>query len=704
MNDYYYGAVLKVQRESSLQEVCGQLDAIKQCGMNLVVIWPAVFWWESRLHPDYPFHTGKQILAYAEQIGLKVIMELAGQITSLEYAPDFWMKPEYFAQNADGSANNNKNYFDFLNYNHPEVKALVRKGFIAAAEAYKDFPALYGYDILNETMFTSYDCYTLRLFRSWLEDKYEALDKLNDIWDRAYTDWNQIEFTTWLWASVMPFVDWQQFRKWNIGRIVNEWRGYIREVDDEHPTIADNINSMIATDGFYDRPHDDWSIAANVDEFGISFYPKENLDGTTAYKRWQTFAGAQAATKGGRFWISELQSHHRSMFSPTSIVYPHELKWWTWEAVSHGAKGIVYWKWDPFIKGIQTGGRGLVDGQGARTPRADAAADMAQVIGRCGRELSTYRRSRPYAAIVYDKLTHDFTKAFTLNVPQETNFYVNTLAGLYRCLWDLNIPVTFITPDDVIDGAAEDYRALFLPSQLVMGDKLAQALESYAERGGTVIADGKFAELDENGIMHQNQPGGPLQRLLGVRLADIDPLHLDMELVSEASDVRQDEVLPGYFERKLLRKEDERGNVLAAYADGAPGLLEVKCGKGALIYASTHLWYGYYHNPSPQLLQWLSRLSRKLVLAPYAIENPSIKVNVLQGEDGLLLFAFNYEDEMKSSWLTIRAAIGEVVSVRAVIGDKAVPFERDADGRLRVRIELPRHEVEIYKVEWRTAR
>src|SRR5947199_235176 len=81
----------------------------------------------------------------------------------------------------------------------------------------KGDPALYGYVILNETMFTSYDRYTLQLFRAWLEAKYSTIERLNDVWDRAYRDWNQIEFTYWLWASVMPFVDWQQFRKANMG-------------------------------------------------------------------------------------------------------------------------------------------------------------------------------------------------------------------------------------------------------------------------------------------------------------------------------------------------------------------------------------------------------------------------------------------------------------------------------------------------------
>ena len=698
-----YGAVLKVQREFSLEVIKNKLNEMKQCGMNFVVIWPAQFWWENKANANYPFQTGIEILKHAEQIGMKVIMELAGQITALEYAPDFVMKEDFYAKKANGTVDNDKIIFDYLNYNHPEVKQLVKQHYTAAAQAYKGYASLYGYDILNETMFTSYDRYTLQLFRAWLEEKYGTIERLNEVWDRTYAGWHQIEFTYWLWASVMPFVDWEQFRKANMGMIMKEWKGYVQAVDPERPAIADNINSMIATDNFYTRPHDDWNIADNVDEYGISFYPKETLEGQPHYKRWETFVGVHSATRTGRFWVSELQSHHRNMFKPNSFVYPHELKWWNWEAISHGAKGLIYWKWDPFIKGIQTAGRGLVDPNGGLTPRAHAAAEIGNILDENREAFTAYGPEQPRAAIVYDKLTHDFTKAFTLTVPDETNIYINSIAGLYECLWELNIPVKFITPEDVKQGRASAFQTLFLTNQLTMGPELAAAIRQFAENGGTVIADGKFGEIREDSLLNEQLPGGELNAELGFRFIDIDPLQLDIALnAAEGGSLS----LPGYFERKLLSIEQPKVEVLGSFSDGYPGVLCSPIGQGRVLYISTMLWYGYHKKPNAEVLEWVRQLDAQYGLALHKASDSRLKLCTLKGDDGLLLFVFNYTDDAIAAEVElsgIGAAVQSAVSLTgSSSGSPALEVRQEpGQGRAALAAAVPAKDVAIYKLAWR---
>jgi len=694
-----YGAVLKVQREFTLEDIKKKLNDMKQCGMNFVVIWPAHFWWENKANANYPFQTGIEILKHAEQIEMKVIMELAGQITALEYAPDFLMKEEYYAKKANGTVDNDKFIFDYLNYNHPEVKQLIKQHYTAAAQAYKGYKALYGYDILNETMFTSYDRYTLQLFRNWLEEKYGTIQRLNEVWDRTYYGWQQIEFTYWLWASVMAFVDWEQFRKANMGMILSEWKGYMKSVDPDCLTIADNINSMIATDNFYNRPHDDWNIADNVDEYGISFYPKETLEGQPHYKRWETFVGVHSATKTGKFWISELQSHHRNMFKPNSFVYPHELKWWNWEAISHGAKGLIYWKWDPFMKGIQTAGRGLVDPNGGLTPRAHVAAEIGKILDGNREAFTTYTPEQPRAAILYDKLTHDFTKAFTLTVPDETNIYINSLAGLYECLWELNIPVKFITPDDIQQGKAHAFQTLFITNQLTIGPELAAAIKQFAEQGGTVIADGKFGEIREDGLLNVQLPGGELNAELGFQFIDIDPLQLDISIGTEW--MGEDLNLPGYFERKLLSIDQSKVEVIGSFSDNYPGVTCSPIGKGSILYISTMLWYGYHKKPNPEVLKWVRQLNEKYHLSLHTVSDSRLKHCTLRGENGLLLFVFNYTENVIASEVELRG-IGSTIESAANLSDNSIIMNIHQDPeRVSFPVTIPSKDVSIYKLSWR---
>jgi beta-galactosidase len=694
MNAFPYGAVLKVQREFSLDTIKAKLDDMKRCGMNLAVIWPAVFWWEDRADPAYPFRTGLEILEHARKIGMKIIMELAGQITALEYAPDFVMKPDYYAVKRDGIARSESFVFDYLNFNHPEVKTLIRKSFTEIAGAYKDCEALYGYDIWNETMFTSYDRYTLQLYREWLERKYGTIEKLNAVWDRTYYDWSQIEFNFWLWPSVMPHVDWQQFRKANVGMILNEWRSYVKSVDPKRPVIADNIGSMVASDQFYQRPHDDWNAAENTDEYGISFYPKETPEGTPAYKRWQTFAGVHSATADGRFWISELQSHHRNMFRPGSAVHPHELKWWSLEAIAHGARGIVYWKWDPFIKGNQTAGRGLVDARGTFTPRAHAAADIAAALRRLPDNWSEYKPEQPRVAIVFDRLTQDFVKTYAIGAPEETSLYVHSVGGLYECLWELNIPAKFITPEDLVQGKANEYR---------VGPDLARAVRAYVEQGGTVVADGKFGIIREDGLLNENLPGGDLNPLLGCRLIDIDSQQLDIELRGDAGDEGSGLLLPGYFERNMLAVENERAEIWGRHPDGLPSVVASSAGKGRIIYISTMVWYGYNREPKRSLLDWMRRLDERygMSLHPGSGDSP-LKWRTMTGDGGMLLFVFNYSGEAVESEIVLHTRTMETVrSVMELTGShEGASAVRHGD-QLAVSVRVPGNDVAVYKLSWR---
>lgn len=264
------GTVFKVQREYTLDDIRRYLGDIRRNGMKIVVIWPAIFWWEDRTKPGYPYNTGREILAYAQEIGLEIIMETAGQIPMLEYAPDFVMKDAYLPVTVEGQVRRNGGSYGFLNYFHPEVAALVERQLVGVCEAYRDYPALYGYDIFNETMFESYDEYTLQRFRDWLRRKYGTIERLNDVWDRVYYDWSQIQFTRWVWASVMPVVDLIEFQKDCIGMQLAEWREIVHRVDPNHPALADNLYSM-----FCGTPNDnEWVTDENVDELGMSYYPK----------------------------------------------------------------------------------------------------------------------------------------------------------------------------------------------------------------------------------------------------------------------------------------------------------------------------------------------------------------------------------------------------------------------------------------------
>lgn len=636
---FAYGAVLKVEREHTREDLRAMLRGMRGMGLNTVVVWPAVYWWEPQ-GAHYPCQTGRDLLADAQELGLQVVMELAGQIPALEYAPDFLMQEEYFCTDRTGRRDEGGLGYGYLNFNHPAVRQLIETQYARIAREYRDMPALKGYDLWNETQFTSFDGWTLELFRTWLQEKYRTLDALNNAWDRTYRTWQDLRFTQWMWASVMAFVDYQEFHKDNIGMILHWMRAAVTAEDAAHPVFADNIHASVTMDKYYDRPTDDWTVARAADRYGISFYPKFLSRETPAFLRHQTMTGACSAAPDGRFAVSEMQTHHAAMFNPEGGVSPAELWQWCWEAVAHGADGIIYWKWNPFRKGVQTFGRGLVDLQGRDTPRAGAARRFGQILAQNPR-LTACRPQKPTAAILYDRLNQDFTKAYTIGfrgvLGAPDSIYLDALAGLYQTLWQQDVPVRFITPAQLKAGEAKEIPLLFVTTQVTMDEALASALLAYAEQGGFCVCDGKLGEVDQTGLLYPCIPGAGLSQALGFELLDMETGDLRFTLPDGSA-------VQGGHDRRQIRLLDGRAQVAAAYSDGSPAALCIPRGRGTFCYLSTFLWFGCRKDPKNTAAA--ARLLEQLYGGPLPTAarccDPEVNVQRLDGSGESYLFAFNY--------------------------------------------------------------
>ena len=511
----------------------------------------------------------------AHEQGIGVVMELAGQLPQMEYLPDFMMKEDYYCTDEHGHKRVKHNSFGYLNYFHPEVNAHIRRLFADAAKAYSNSPALVAYDIFNETAFNSYDVYTMEEFRIWLKAKYNALSHLCDVWERCYTDWSQVSFTPWMWMSVMPAADFTAFRKEAVGILLRRWGDAIRTVDQKTPLWADNVGSMICNGaGVLERPQDDFVLKEAVDEIGMSFYPKQVSGTKPPAWRWCTFDSYFAASKRQGFLVAEMQTHVQAMFNPTTCVRPYELKQWCYEAVAGGAKGLIYWMWRPFTKGLQTAGRGLVDYKNRSTPRLA----FAKEFGKDMRALGGLKPTRGRVGILFDGRCQDLQSYYTKCYKVDQNIYLNSLCGAYDAFFECGVRADIVKIDEI-----EQYPCVLLSNHILIGEKEASALAAYVQAGGVLIFDGKTGIVDEWSMLNSTLPGGALNGLMGQEFEDSDYEQLDCTC--------EGTFYGGAYGRELMQITD--GEVLGHFADGYPAVVRKKSGKGEIISINTYLWYGY---------------------------------------------------------------------------------------------------------------
>ena len=621
--EFLHGSVLKLTREDTEKDIEQAFITMKEAGLDTVVVWPSSFYWEEKTD-GYPFNTGRMVLNLAEKHGIKVIMELAGQLTVMEYIPDYLMKQEYLPTDEMGQIIWGANSFGYLNYFHPEVSEMICDNFTKTALAYKNYPALIGYDVFNEAISRSFDKYTIEEFRKWLKAKYKTIDRLNDVWERSYSDFSQVDYQMWKWMSIMPEADYNIFLKWSMGKILTTWCDAVRKADDKHMLIADNISSMMCS-GLYGRPHDDYIIKETVGEVGMSFYPKQ-VDGCQPpHIRWCVFEGLYSASKRDGFLISEMQTHIQSLFNPTTVVRPYELKQWCLESIASGAKALIYWMWRPFNKGLQTLGRGLVDYKGRSTPRLEVAREISDIV----KDFGAVTPIKSKIAILYDDMCDDFQRTYTKAYLVDKEIYNHSIQGAYGALFDNGICADIIKIDEI-----HNYKAVILTSHVIISKATAKILKEYVDNGGTVICDGKTGIVDEYSMLHSIIPGGDFNSYIGTEYIDTDYEGLDFSTA--------DKHMTGYYGRDIVQVND--ACVVAQFSDGTPAVTVKKNGKGQVININTYLWYSYGKTEHNTATEFAKELSAKLHLGIYDTSAP-VFARFCENESEYVIFVFNYTNE-----------------------------------------------------------
>src|SRR4029079_6136652 len=93
----------------------------------------------------------------------------------------------------------------------------------------------------------------------------------------------------------------------------------------------------------------------------------------------------------------------------------------------------------------------------------------------------------------------------------------NSMLGIYRALFEQNIQVDFIHPDEVLAGRATEYAAIYLSYPIVLPGAVAEALKAYVKAGGTLISEARPAWNDERGFANARIPGAGLDEVFGAR-------------------------------------------------------------------------------------------------------------------------------------------------------------------------------------------
>ena len=527
------------------------------------------------------------------------------------------------------------------------------------AERYRDHPALVLWHVSNE--YSGY-CYCEKCataFRAWLKIKYGTLDELNRrwwtaFWSHTYTDWLQVEPPYDHGEKSIPalIVDYARFGNQSLLDCFLNEANVLREVAPKVPITTNMMGACYTTD--YRR----W--APHVDVVSWDCYPGQR--GDTA---WTGFShDLMAGLKGGRpFLLMEQTPSTQNWQAINALKRPGQMRLWSYVAVAHGADSVMYFQWRRGRGGCEMLHGAVVEHAGHEDTR------VFHEVSALGAELAQLQDHILGAGVLARvAVVFDWENWWVLENtvgPIRDKKYCETVFKHYRAFWRRNVPVAVIGTDADLSG----YDIVVAPMLYMVRKGWAEKVEKFVEAGGRFVTTCLSGWVDEDDLAYPGGYPGPLRRLTGVWVEEIDALFEDQRnrfiMKQPFGPCRGDYICARLCD--LLHVET--ATVLATFGDefyaGWPAVTENPFGQGFVYYIGT--------DPEPDFLMHFCRTLCVDANVPPVLEGPvGVEVRRRSQKDRSFLFILNHNDDVAQVTLPDRRC-QDMLTGQLVTGTLALP-------------------------------
>lgn len=714
--------MLEPEARSRKEQWRKDVRAMKALGFNTVRAW--LDWATGEPSPGrYNFEHLDVLLELAEEEGLRLFLQVY-----MDSAPAWVGRryPDSLFVSANGMAIRPEASPGYC-VDHPEVRRVTLAFYRALAEHVRNRRAFVGWDLWSEPHVINWAnptyipnpefCFcphTIRRFRSWLQKKYRTLEALNRAWYRRYESWDEVEpgrLSTIL--SYTDYIDWKAFI---VDKLGEDLADRYRAVKEAAPRTI--VTSHAAIVGLFTSPHhwegqpDDWRMAAEVDFYGTSFYPKHSafVDRSPPWRgALLDFARSfgYSAGKAQGFYVGELQGGFGTIalnVSPT--VTPSDLRIWMWSALARGAKGVHVYAWYPMSSGYESGGFGLIELDGRITERARAAGAVARTVDRHQKLFLAARPVPAEVAVLYNPLAHFVggrQRAAAYGGPQgeAAGIERDSLLGIYAALWERNVPVDYVHVQHMTAESLSAYRLLYVPYPLMLPERAARVLREYVDRGGKLVAEARLGWNNERGFAAERIPGMGLDELMGCREAAIETApggRTRMRWTAENwKNLPAGTLIPGRWYEETLEPAAPAAQVVARFENGSPAAVLSRFGRGETLMLGSYVSAARQSAPSREadlffaaLLDWAG------VDPPAVVSGSPLELRLLPSGEELLLFAFNHAREQAVSSVSLPSRGRQWQATDLERGDHVQLGQQGQ--RLSVDLRVPPHDVIVIRL------
>lgn len=517
-----------------------------------------------------------------------------------------------------------------------------KKIITALAHALGKHPQLIAWQIDNglggHDTESSFNEETRRDWHAWLQAKYETVERLNEFmgtrfWTQIVTRFEEVPMPMKAPTVYNPALqlDWMRFSSDTIVAFVKMQADLLHELTPGIP-VTNNLRALT-------RSFDHFDVADALDFVGVdsnATIKTKSAENACGMDMLRSLKKSNIKTPGddGGFWVVEQKANNVNWQEVNSLVRPGVVRLFTYQAISRGATGMLYFLWRQARIGSEKfyGGVLTHDGRGENR--------VYKEISHIGDEIKLLGPILQGTKLVAEAcILFSHENEWAMQHGPQPNRYFNQREHIqlfYNALHDRNIPVDFARPTEDLSK----YKLVIAPSLKLLAGGEADLLKLYVQNGGTLVSTCNTGLVDEHHIAPDNGYPHDLTDLFGMEVLEFDPLppgeenHLTFKGAFPTSHLHPAKLWCDLIEPKECQ-------ILATYAKdfyaGRPALTMNTFGLGKAIYLGTVSHQHFYYD----LIVWLRQLCN---LFPLLKVPDTVEVSLRQKDDTKIYFLLNHQN------------------------------------------------------------
>lgn len=496
------------------------------------------------------------------------------------------------------------------------------------AERYKNNKNIICWHICNEYGGTCYCDNCEKEFRIWLKNKYKNINAVNEAWNTSFWshtiyDWDEIVVPNILgdggWYRPYfagLYLDYQRF---NSESMLNCFKAERDAVKKHIPNALVTTNLM----GPY-KPLDYFKWAQEMDIVSWDNYPDRNTEwGYVAFTH-----DLMRGLKGKPFMLMEQTPSQQNWQKYCTLKQPGQMSAQSYQTIAHGADSVLFFQLRRSKGGCEKFHGAVISHSGSDKTRVyNEVKELGAQLNTIGNKI-VGAKTVSEVALIFD--WENYWAVESTMGPNADLRYVDELYLYYKQFYKRNISVDIIS--DTTDFSK--YKVVAAPILYMVKQDVADALERYVKNGGILITGYMSGIVNESDNVYLGGYPGPLRKLAGVWVEEIDALAPD-----QSNTVRLksgNEYKCGFLCDVIHSEEAE---TIAEYTSNfysrLPAVTKNKFGKG----------YVYYFGTKPEA-ECMNEIFGEILssgkISSVLDENTELEVDVREKDGNKYFFIMNF--------------------------------------------------------------